>query len=312
MLYYLYLPPSDWSLLRQGLRDAFAGDGSLLLAMLERARAAGIAVTSNLNLWGRFLRGDTRVIAITGTRKGIGRFLVEQYLERGWTVVGCARGAADIDDSRYVPREIQWFINARKDEGERPQHIEHLDHPVTATWVEVYRRYQDYCNRGGLVDFAELLLRAHELWLENPGLLDHYRRRLQHLLIDEFQDTNAIQYAWLRLLAGKTGIPFAVGRRPVRPVAAIGTVSRVRGIGPVWPAVIIGSKTEVIIAESEVEGAGRERDSKADQRGKQGQPERFHRSAPCENFITECNRPVAGDKRVTHAVAVPGTGHPRA
>jgi DNA helicase-2/ATP-dependent DNA helicase PcrA len=116
-----------------------------------------------------------------------------------------------MDESQWPARQAQWFINARKDEGERPQNIDHLDHPATATWVQVYRRYQEYCDRGGLVDFAELLLRAHELWLEQPQLLDHYRRRLQHLLIDEFQDTNAIQYAWLRLLAGDTGRVFVVG-----------------------------------------------------------------------------------------------------
>ena len=116
-----------------------------------------------------------------------------------------------MDETQWPARQAQWFINARKDEGERPQHIDHLDHPATAAWVQVYRRYQDYCNRGGLVDFAELLLRAHELWLEHPPLLDHYRKRLRHLLIDEFQDTNAIQYAWLRLLAGKRGVPFVVG-----------------------------------------------------------------------------------------------------
>jgi DNA helicase-2/ATP-dependent DNA helicase PcrA len=116
-----------------------------------------------------------------------------------------------MDESQWPARQAQWFINARKDEGERPQHIEHHDHPVTATWVEIYRRYQDYCNRGGLVDFAELLLRAHELWLEHPPLLEHYRKRLGHLLIDEFQDTNAIQYAWLRMLAGNSGRVFVVG-----------------------------------------------------------------------------------------------------
>jgi DNA helicase-2/ATP-dependent DNA helicase PcrA len=71
--------------------------------------------------------------------------------------------------------------------------------------------YQETCERSGLVDFAELLLRAHELWLNNPDLLARYRRRFSHLLIDEFQDTNAVQYAWLRVLAGDTGIPFAVG-----------------------------------------------------------------------------------------------------
>jgi DNA helicase-2/ATP-dependent DNA helicase PcrA len=116
-----------------------------------------------------------------------------------------------MDETQWPARQAQWFINARKDEGERPQHIDHLDHPTTAAWVQVYRRYQDYCNRGGLVDFAELLLRAHELWLEHPPLLDHYRKRLGHLLIDEFQDTNAIQYAWLRMLAGETGRVFVVG-----------------------------------------------------------------------------------------------------
>ncbi len=116
-----------------------------------------------------------------------------------------------MDEAHWPARQAQWFINARKDEGQRPQHIEHLDHPVTATWVRIYRLYQDHCNRGGLVDFAELLLRAHELWLEHPGVLDHYRKRLQHLLIDEFQDTNAIQYAWLRMLAGDSGRVFVVG-----------------------------------------------------------------------------------------------------
>jgi DNA helicase-2/ATP-dependent DNA helicase PcrA len=116
-----------------------------------------------------------------------------------------------MDEAHWPARQAQWFINARKDEGERPGHIEHLDHPVTATWVHIYQRYQDYCSRGGLVDFAELLLRAHELWLENPALLDHYRKRLQHILVDEFQDTNAIQYAWIRMLAGATGRVFVVG-----------------------------------------------------------------------------------------------------
>lgn len=116
-----------------------------------------------------------------------------------------------LDETHWPSRQAQWFINARKDEGQRPKHIEHNDHPVTATWAHVYQRYQEYCHRGGLVDFAELLLRAHELWLDQPEVLSHYRNRLQHLLIDEFQDTNTIQYAWLRMLAGETGSVFVVG-----------------------------------------------------------------------------------------------------
>ncbi len=117
----------------------------------------------------------------------------------------------EIDDSRWVPREIQYFINAQKDEGLRPQHLDDEKDPNRRQMIALYAAYEEVCERGGLVDFAELLLRAHELWRDNADLLDHYRRRFGHLLVDEFQDTNAIQYAWLRLLAGNTGVPFVVG-----------------------------------------------------------------------------------------------------
>jgi len=117
----------------------------------------------------------------------------------------------EVDDSRWVPREIQYFINAQKDEGLRPQHLHDESDPNRRQFIAFYAGYQEICDRGGLVDFAELLLRAHELWRDNPELLQHYQRRFQHLLVDEFQDTNAIQYGWLRLLAGKTGVPFVVG-----------------------------------------------------------------------------------------------------
>jgi len=118
----------------------------------------------------------------------------------------------EIDDSRWVPKEIQWFINAQKDEGLRPQHLDDERDPNRRQMISLYAAYEEVCERGGLVDFAELLLRAHELWRDNPELLAHYRRRFRHLLVDEFQDTNAIQYAWLRLLAGNNdGVPFVVG-----------------------------------------------------------------------------------------------------
>ena len=116
-----------------------------------------------------------------------------------------------LDDSRWVPREIQYFINAQKDEGLRPQHIDDDNDPNRRQFIALYKNYQEVCDRGGLVDFAELLLRAHELWRDDAELLAHYQRRFRHLLVDEFQDTNAIQYAWLRLLAGREGVPFAVG-----------------------------------------------------------------------------------------------------
>jgi len=117
----------------------------------------------------------------------------------------------DLDDGRWVPREIQVFINKQKDEGLRPVHLDDGGDPVRRQFISLYASYQEVCERGGLVDFAELLLRAHELWRENPDLLEHYRRRFRHLLVDEFQDTNAIQYAWLRMLAGDSGLLFAVG-----------------------------------------------------------------------------------------------------
>ena len=117
----------------------------------------------------------------------------------------------EIDDSRWVPRDIQYFINGQKDEGLRPQHLDDDGDPDRRQMIALYQSYEEICSRGGLVDFAELLLRAHELWRDNAELLVHYRRRFQHLLVDEFQDTNAIQYAWLRILAGTTGIPFVVG-----------------------------------------------------------------------------------------------------
>jgi len=110
-----------------------------------------------------------------------------------------------LDDARYPPRQAGWQINQWKDEGKRPGGIEHRDHPVTRTFVQIYQAYEDACRRAGLVDFAELLLRAHELWLKNPAVLEHYQQRWRYLLIDEFQDTNTLQYAWIRVLAGATG-----------------------------------------------------------------------------------------------------------
>jgi DNA helicase-2/ATP-dependent DNA helicase PcrA len=117
----------------------------------------------------------------------------------------------DLDESRYPPRQAQWFINSRKDDGLRSKNIPPSEDPFQTTFLKVYKAYEEACERGGLVDFAELLLRAHELWLKNPGLLEHYRRRFRHILVDEFQDTNSIQYASIRMLAGETGVPFVVG-----------------------------------------------------------------------------------------------------
>lgn len=116
-----------------------------------------------------------------------------------------------LDEARFPHRKVAWVINAWKDEGKRASAIEHRDHPVTRQHVAIYQAYEEACQRSGLVDFPELLLRAHELWLSHPAVLEHYRERWRYLLIDEFQDTNALQYAWIRVLAGDTGKVFTVG-----------------------------------------------------------------------------------------------------
>ncbi|MCC7463817.1 MAG: DNA helicase II [Gammaproteobacteria bacterium] len=119
--------------------------------------------------------------------------------------------ALGLDEDRWAARDVQYFINKHKDEGRRPAGLKDHGDPTEKQLIRLYGEYQEACRRTGVVDFAELLLRAFELWRDNAELLQHYRRRFRHVLVDEFQDTNAIQYAWLRLLVGAEGIAFAVG-----------------------------------------------------------------------------------------------------
>ncbi len=117
----------------------------------------------------------------------------------------------NLDDSKWPHRQAIWYINGQKDEGLRPQHIQETADPFVRTMLSIYRAYEEDCARAGAVDFAELLLRAHELWLNKPHILEHYRQRFPFILVDEFQDTNSVQYAWLRVLAGKDSYVTAVG-----------------------------------------------------------------------------------------------------
>ncbi|HEX6592458.1 MAG TPA: UvrD-helicase domain-containing protein, partial [Moraxellaceae bacterium] len=116
-----------------------------------------------------------------------------------------------LDEEKWPARQAAWFINSQKDEGHRPQHISHNGDLFLATMARIYQSYEEACARGGMLDFAELLLRSHELWLKNPPLLAHYQQRFRHILVDEFQDTNAVQYAWLRMLTGPDGMLTVVG-----------------------------------------------------------------------------------------------------
>lgn len=119
--------------------------------------------------------------------------------------------ALNVDEGRWPYKQAQWFINGQKDEGIRPQYIDEGQDPYLATMKLIYSAYEEACQRSGVIDFAELLLRSHELWLKKPALLEHYQERFRFILVDEFQDTNAVQYAWLRVLAGNSARVTAVG-----------------------------------------------------------------------------------------------------
>ena len=160
----------------------------------------------------------------------IGTFhgLCNRFLRAHWKLAGLPQGfqildsadqlsavkriikAMKLDEERFVPKQVTWFIAGAKDDGLRPKNVEVHD-GQTQKMVEIYQAYEDQCQREGVVDFAELLLRAFELMRDNESVREHYRHRFQHLLVDEFQDTNRLQYAWLKMFAGPHGAVFAVG-----------------------------------------------------------------------------------------------------
>jgi DNA helicase II / ATP-dependent DNA helicase PcrA len=202
------------------------------LIQVEHASPYSILAVTFTNKAAAEMRG--RVEQILGAPPGvlwIGTFhgIAHRLLRLHWREAGLTQGfqildsddqqrlvkriikANDLDESRWEPREVQWFINSNKDEGRRPKDLKPGNDPTRAQMIRLYALYEEACARAGVVDFAELLLRAYELWRDRPDLLAHYRQRFRHVLVDEFQDTNSIQYAWLRLIAGPDGHPFAVG-----------------------------------------------------------------------------------------------------
>jgi DNA helicase-2/ATP-dependent DNA helicase PcrA len=202
------------------------------LIQVEGASPHGIlAVTFTNKAAGEMRARIEALLGYPGASMWIGTFhgLAHRLLRRHWREAGLPQGfqildsddqsrlvkkvlkSLELDETRWVPREILWFINAQKDEGLRPKHLKDDGDPTRRQLIKIYAAYEEACRRAGVVDFAELLLRAYELWRDDPSLLQHYRERFRHVLVDEFQDTNAIQYQWLTLLAGPGGLPFAVG-----------------------------------------------------------------------------------------------------
>jgi DNA helicase-2/ATP-dependent DNA helicase PcrA len=195
-------PP--WSILAVTFTNKAAGEMRGRLGNLLPGGTRGLTVGTFHGIAHRLLRQHWREAGLPETFQILDADDQQRLVKR--VVAGLG-----IDEARYPPRQACWQINAWKDEGKRPEGIEPGDHPVARTYLKVYEAYEQACRRAGLVDFAELLLRAHETFRDNDALRTHYQQRWRHLLIDEFQDTNALQYAWIRLLAGKTGKVFAVG-----------------------------------------------------------------------------------------------------
>jgi DNA helicase-2/ATP-dependent DNA helicase PcrA len=160
-----------------------------------------------------------------GTFHGLShRMLRAHYLEAGlpqgfqiidsddqYRLVRRVLKALNLDEKHWPPKQIQWFINARKDEGQRPGTMDAHGDFSLQTMIKIYAAYQEMCDRSGLVDFAEILLRSFELLKQQPQIRAHYQQRFRHILVDEFQDTNSIQYEWLRLLAGTESKVMIVG-----------------------------------------------------------------------------------------------------
>jgi DNA helicase II / ATP-dependent DNA helicase PcrA len=163
-------------------------------------------------------------IPVRGMWIGTFHGLCNRFLRAHWKLAGLPQGfqildssdqlsavkrvikAMNLDEERFVPKQVTWFIAGAKDSGHRPKDCEVKDEQ-SRIQVQIFQNYEDQCQREGVVDFAELMLRTYELMRDNESLREHYRHRFRHILVDEFQDTNKLQYAWLKMFAGPVSGP---------------------------------------------------------------------------------------------------------
>ncbi|MEY2655303.1 MAG: hypothetical protein RLZZ524_2331 [Pseudomonadota bacterium] len=164
------------------------------LSTLLPYNVRGMWIGTFHGLCNRFLRAHWKIANLPQTF---------QILDSGDTLSAVKRviKALKLDEERFVPKQMAWAIAGAKEEGKRPHDLPQHDGQAR-TLVEIYQAYEDQCQREGVVDFAELMLRSYELLRDHPEIREHYQRRFRHILVDEFQDTNRLQYLWLKMLAG--------------------------------------------------------------------------------------------------------------
>ena len=166
-----------------------------------RGRIEGIVEQEMGNFWcGTFHGISHRLLRTHWEEAGLRREFAILDSEDQYRVIKRVSKSMGLDDTKWPPRQIQWFINKQKDECRRSKDVETSDDYFTEKMNEVYRAYEELCERESLVDFGELLLRTYLLLKSNPDVLGHYKKRFRHILVDEFQDTNEVQYQFLRLL----------------------------------------------------------------------------------------------------------------
>jgi DNA helicase-2/ATP-dependent DNA helicase PcrA len=177
-----------------------------------RDRVEALLGVPTRNLWiGTFHGLSHRLLRIHWREAGLSEGFQIMDSEDQQRMIRRMLRALELDENVWVPKEIQWFINAQKDEGLRPKDLRDEGNAGRRQMIDLYERYELVCAAASVIDFGELLLRSLELLRDNIELQRQYQQRFQHVLVDEFQDTNAIQYRWLRLLAGPAGTPFVVG-----------------------------------------------------------------------------------------------------